>query len=101
MQRLDLSLRGRDGEPLPAAATFTRISLNQWKVEIHDGPHVAVTEQLVRDVSLYRLRRTVAPDEGDLYLEALRESLGRSTGLVLTESEVNASASTEASHDDE
>jgi hypothetical protein len=61
---------------------FTR-SGDEWMIAMRDTPWRDAIESALPTISLYQLRRGVRPDEGDLYLEALQQTFGRSSGWAL------------------
>jgi hypothetical protein len=61
---------------------FTRTG-DEWEVSIRDTPHSEFLKGSLPTVGLYQLRRGVRPDEGDLYLEALQQTFGRSSAWEL------------------
>lgn len=87
MREITLWVRGMGGRIDTPGATFVETGPQQWRVDVHDGPHRRFIEAMLPTVGLYRLQRAVAPNEGNLYREAVLETFGRSSGLVLVESE--------------
>jgi hypothetical protein len=87
--RLTLYHRARTGR-VPVV-DFARTG-DTWKVTVRDTPYKSgLEEDLLPSVGLYRLRRPVKPDEGDLYLEALQQTFGRSSAWELTQAAADSS----------
>jgi hypothetical protein len=57
-------------------------------IAMRDTPWRQAIESALPTISLYQLRRGVRPDEGDLYLEALQQTFGRSSGWALARADV-------------
>jgi hypothetical protein len=79
--RWTLYHRTPDGE-IPVV-DFTRTG-DEWAIAMRDSPWKDAIERALPTISLYRLRRGVRPDEGDLYLQALQQTFGRSSGWALS-----------------
>jgi hypothetical protein len=56
---------------------------DEWVITMRDTPYRTALESALPTVGLYQLQRAVAPHEGDLYLEALQQTFGRSSAWAL------------------
>lgn len=63
-------------EPL---ATLDELVNGAWAVTVLEGPRAALATKVLAIVSLRRLQRLVSPDEGDLYLDAVRETFSNAS----------------------
>jgi hypothetical protein len=62
---------------------FTRRG-GEWVIAVRDTPYKSSLEaDLLPSIGLYELQRAVKPEEGDLYLEALQQTFGRSSAWEL------------------
>jgi hypothetical protein len=62
---------------------FTRTG-DTWRVTVRDTPYKASLEgELLPSIGLYRLRRAVKPEEGDLYLQALQQTFSHTSAWEL------------------
>lgn len=65
---------------------FTRDG-DGWRIEVRDTPYREAAEHALPLVGLYQLRRAVEPHEGDLYLQALRQTFANSSRWGLAPAE--------------
>jgi hypothetical protein len=52
---------------------------DEWSITLRDTPYKEAAAHALSLVSLYQLRRGVEPHEGDLYLQALRQTFANSS----------------------
>lgn len=66
---------------------FFRMDSGAWAYRPAGTTSKAVAHELVRHIASYGLRRRVAPREGELFENALKETYGRSSAYQLVERE--------------